>query len=78
MSKIWAPSLTAIFFLFALCFDAQSIETKISDADATNIVLRNITKLDEVGSYPRFSPDGKQILFTKKMLGRGSGVRLDY
>ncbi|MEK6590735.1 MAG: tetratricopeptide repeat protein [Nitrospinota bacterium] len=76
MSKILALSLMGIFFLFSVCFDAYSMETKISDADATNIVLRNITKLDEVGGYPRFSPDGKQILFTKKITKKQGNKQL--
>lgn len=59
-----------LFFIF-LCFDSHAAETKISDADATNIVLRNIRKL-ESGGYPRFAPDGKQILFTKTKKGKYS------
>lgn len=77
MRTIWTFSLAGIFFLFALCFNAYSIETKISDADATNIVLKNITKLDERGSYPRFSPDGKQILFTKKITKKQGNRQLE-
>lgn len=77
MSKILALSLMGIFFLFSVCFDAYSMETKISDADATNIVLKNITKLDEAGSYPRFSPDGKQILFTKKIAKKQGNKQLE-
>lgn len=73
----WTYSLIGFFSLFNFCFDAYSAETKISDADATNIVLSNIAKLDDTGSYPRFSPDGKQILFTKKITKNQDNAQLE-
>lgn len=77
MSAIRTFGFISIFFLCTLYSDANAIETKISDADATNIVLKDITKLDERGSYSRFSPDGKQILFTKKITKKQGNRQLE-
>ncbi|MCD6318355.1 PD40 domain-containing protein, partial [Candidatus Aerophobetes bacterium] len=50
-----------------LGFNGFAADVKVIDADATSIHLYNIRVLDKKGKYPCFSPDGKQILFTKNV-----------